>query len=229
MEPEQFRQYLRTALGITEGGGVWRADDEVLQLGCLSIGNERLYLAYAIRQVRPELGRRLRVRANGAHVVLLMPSTQPEGSELATVFLSSAIPSKHQIVHEGAAACGFADQLPAIFRAPESSELVVDKRLKKVWVYRNEVEQLSPDSQLFKFVEMLAGSNGAPVSFEAITEALSAARIQTDGTTTARQAKMQAKNRIVRALEGAGAADTSDPFPSGGTGCYRCRLRSFIG
>ena len=227
--PEQFRQYLRTAIGITEGGGVWSADDEVLQLGCLLVGDKRLYLAYAIRQPQRELGPRLRGRANGAHVVLLMPSTQPAESELATVVLSSAIPSKHQIIHDGAAACGFADQLPAIYRAPESSELVVDKRLKKVWVYRNEVHHLSPDSQIFKFVEMLAGSNGAPVSFEAITQALSAARLQTDGTTTARQAKMQTKNQIVRALKVAGATDTSDPFPSGGTGHYRCRLRSFVG
>ena len=142
---------------------------------------------------------------------------------------ASAIPSKHQIVREGATVCGFADQLPAICRTPESSELVVDKRLRKVWVCRNEVQQISPDSQIFKFVEMLAGSNGAPVSFDAITQALSAARLQTDGTTTARQAKMRAKKLIVQALEVAGAADTSDPFPLAGTGCYRCRLRGFVG
>ena len=227
--PERFRQYLRTALGITEGGFVWSADDEVLQLGWLPVGDEHLYLAYSIRQPRPDLGPRLRMRTSGAHVVLLMPATQPEESELATVMLSSAIPSKHQIIHDGAAACGFADQLPAIFRAPERSELIVDKRLKKVSVYGNEVQQLSPDSQIFKFVEMLAGSNGAPVSFDAITQALSAARFHTDGTTTARQAKMQAKNLIVRALMDTGVADTSDPFPLGGTGYYRCRLRSFVG
>ena len=227
--PERFRQYLRTALGISEGGLVWSADDEVLQLGWLAVGDERLYLAYSIRQSRRDLGLHLRMRTSGAHVVLLMPATQPEESELATVMLSSAIPSKHQIIHDGAVACGFADQLPAIFRAPERSELIVDKRLKKVWVHGNEVQQFSPDSQLFKFVEMLAGSNGAPVSSDAITQALSAARLQTDGTTTARQAKMRAKNLIVQALEVAGAADTSNPFPSGGRGCYRCRLRSFVG
>ena len=229
LAPERFRRYLRTALGITEGGFVWSADDEVLQLGWLPVGDERLYLAYAIRQPRRDLGPRLRMRATGAHVVLLMPATQPEESELATVMLSSAIPSKHQIIHDGAAACGFADQLPAISRAPECSELVVDKRLKKVWVHGNAVQQLSPDSQPFKFVEMLAGSNGAPVSFDAITQALSAARLQTDGTTTARQAKMQAKNLIVQGLVSADATDTSDPFPSSGTGYYRCRLRSFVG
>ena len=229
LAPERLRQYLCRALGITEVGPAWGVGDEVLQLGWLPVGDERLYLAYSIRQPRWDLGHRLRMRAKGAHVVLLIPATQAEECELATVILSSAIPSKHQIVREGATAYGFADRLPAISWAPESSELVVDKRLKKVWVCRNEVQQLSPDSQIFKFVEMLAGSNGAPVSVDAITQALSAARLQTDGTTTARQAKMRAKKLIVQALEVAGAADTSDPFPVAGAGSYRCRLRGFVG
>ena len=229
LAPERFRQHLRGALGITEGGVVWSAEDEVLELGWLPVGDERLYLAYTIRQPPRDLGPRLRVRANGAHVLLLVPATQPDESGLATVVLSSAIPSKHQIIRDGSAACGFADQLPAIFRAPDSAELVVDRRLKKVWVYRNEVQQLSRDSQLFQFVEMLAGSDGTSVTCVAITQALSAARLETDGTTTARQAKLRAKKPIVEELKAAGAADSSDPFPSGGTGCYRCRLRSFVG
>ena len=226
--PESFRQYLRTTLGVTDGGAVWSAGDELLELGWLPVDDERLYLAYTIRKLQRDIGARLRGRANGAHVLLLMPASQLDESGLATVMLSGPIPSEQQVIRDGAAACGFAAKLPAIVRAPESAELVVDTRLKKVWVCGNEVQQLSPDSQLFQFVEMLAGSDGAPVSSGEITQALSEARFQTDGTTTARQAKLKAKKLILQALEAADAPDTSDPFPSAGTGCYRCRLRSFV-
>ena len=227
--PELFRQYLRKTLGITEGGVVWSADDDLLELGWLTVGQERLYLAYIIRQPHQDIGHRLRGHANGAHVLLLMPASQRNESGLATVMLSAAIPSKQQVIRDGTAACGFADQLPAIVRAPESAELVVDTRLKKVWVYGNVVQQLSPDSQLFQFVEMLAGSNAVRVSSDAITQVLSAGRFQTDGTTTARQAKMRAKKLIVQALKTADAPDTSDPFPSAGAGFYRCRLQCYVG
>ena len=94
---------------------------------------------------------------------------------------------------------------------------------------RQRSQNLSPDSQQFQFVEMLAGANGHSVSSDAITRALSAARLQTDGTTTARQAKSRAKKHVIEALQAAGAADRSDPFPSVGPGFYRCRLRCFVG
>ena len=228
LAPELFRQYLRTTLGITEGGAVWGPNDDLLELGWFPVGDERLYLAYAIRQPRRDIGDGLRAHAGGAHVVLLTPASQFKESELPTVTLSSAIPFKHQIISDGTAACGLADRLPAIVHAPEAAELVVDKKLKKVWVGGNEVRGLSPDSQQFRFVEMLAEAKGARVSSDMITQALSAARLQTDGTTTARQAKSRAKNRIVEELKAAASDDTSDPFPSAGTGFYRCRLRCFV-
>ena len=228
LEPERYRQYIRDTLSITAGGCPWRATDEVLELGWLPVGDERLYLAYAIRQPQPEVGVRLRSRSDGAHVVLIVPATRPEVVGLATVGVSSAIPSKRQVLREGTQAVGLADRLPAIVRAPPQAELVVDLRLKKVWVCGNEVHQFRPDSQLFQFVEMLAGSNNAPVSCDKITQALSAARLRTDGTTTARQVKMRAKKLIVDALKAAGAKDSSDPFPPAGTGFYRCRLLSFV-
>ena len=226
--PELFRQYLCTTLGITESGAVWSADNDLLELGWLPVGDERLYLAYAIRQPRRNFSDGLRGHADGAHVVLLTPATRSV-SGLATVALSSAIPSKHQVITNGTMACGFADRLPAVVRAPQAAELVVDKQLKKIWVCGNEVQNLSPDSQQFQFVEMLAGANGHSVSSDAITKALSAARLQTDGTTTARQAKSRAKKHVIEALQAAGAADRSDPFPSVGPGFYRCRLRCFVG
>ena len=229
LAPELFRQYLRTTLGITEGGVVWSADDEVLQPGWISVGDKRLYVAYAIRQPRRDMGLRLRKCTNGAHVVLLMPGSRRDESGLATVMLAGPIPCRRQVVRDGAEACGFAEQLAAIDRAPKGAELVVDRRLKRVWVCGADLQQVSPDSQQFRFLEMFAASNGAPVSFDAVTRTLSAARLQTDGTTAARQAKMRVRKLVVQALEAADSADTSDPFPPAGTGAYRCRLRSFVG
>ena len=228
LAPEQFRKYIRKELGITAGGVVWGVDDELLELGWLRVGDERLYLAYAIRQPRRDLGARLRGRADGAPVVLLLPATQPEPPGFPTVRLSSPIPALRQVIRDGVAACGIAERMPALMRAPERARLVVDTQRKRVWVDGIEVEQLSPDTHPYQFVEMMAKSNGACVSVEEITQALSAARFRSDGTTAARQAKRQAKNSIAKALEAAGTPDSSDPFPSAGTGLYRCKLPSFV-
>ena len=227
--PERFRQYLRETLGITDGGLDWIADDEILELGWLPVGDKRLYLTYAIGRPRPDVGHRLRTHANGAHVLVLIPSSQSDPSGLATVVLSGPIPSKQQVVRDGAKACGFADELPAIHRAPDNIELVVDKRLKTVWVCGNEVHDFTPDSQQFQFVEMLAAANGAPVSLDQITQAISAGRLGADGTTAARQAKTRAKRIVVQALTACAGDNSSDPFPSAGRGYYRCTLRSFVG
>ena len=228
LEPEQFRKYLRKDLGITDGGVVWGLDDELLELGWLRVGDERLYLAYAIRQLRRDLCARLRGRADGAPVVLLLPATQPEPPGFPTVRLSSPIPTPRQVIRDGIAVCGIADRMPALLRAPDRARLVVDTQRKRVWVHGVEVEQLSADSHPYQFIEMMAKSNGARVSVEEITQALSAARLRNDGTTAARQAKRQAKKLIAKALEAGGTPDTTDPFPSAGTGLYRCRLPSFV-
>ena len=227
--PEMLRRYLRTSLGVAEGGVVWNSGDEVLQLGCIAVGDERLYLAYAIREAGRDIGMDLRRRADGAHVVLLVPGERREESGVATVMLGGPIPRRRQVIRDGADACGIGERLTAIERAPEEAELVVDRRLKRVWVCGTELRQVNPDSQQFRFLEMFAGSGGAPISGDAVTRALSAARLQTDGTTTARQTKMRVKKLVVQALQAADSGDTSDPFPSAGTGAYRCRLRSFVG
>ena len=229
LAPELLRQYLRTTLGVAEGGVVWSPGDEVLQLGVRSVGDERLYVAYAIREPGRDIGVRLRVCANGAHVVLLVPGGRREEAGLPTVRLEGPIPRRRQVIRDGAGACGFGERLAAIDRAPEEAELVVDGRLKKVWVCGAELQEVSPESQQFRFLEMFAASNGAPISCGAVTQALSAARLRTDGTTTARQVKMRVKKLVVQALKAAESGDTSDPFPPAGTGAYRCRLRSFVG
>ena len=186
-------------------------------------------MAYAIREPGRDIGMRLRGCAKGAHVVLLVPGGRRDEAGVATVTLAGPIPRRGEVIRDGAGACGFGERVAAIDRAPEEAELVVDRRLKKVWVCGVELEQVNPESQQFRFLEMFAASGGAPVSVEAVTRALSAARLETDGTTTARQCKMRVKKLVVRALEAADSGDTSEPFPSAGTGAYRCRLRSFVG
>ena len=226
--PEQFRLYLRSALGITSGGVVWSASNDVLELGWLPVGDKNLYVAYALRQPSSDIDSRLRVKAAGAHPILIVPSSRPEQNGCATVFLDDALPERQEVIRRGIFACGIANDLPAIFRAPATAELVVDARLKKVWVNRIELQQLIPDTQEYLFVEMLARSNGVPVSSDVITEALSAARSDTDGTTVARQAKAKAKKSVEKALAESGAADLGDPFPAAGTGYYRCTLKTFV-
>jgi len=226
--PEHFRSYLRTALGITNGGLGWSADNDILELGWLPLGDEQLYVTYALRAPISNVADHIRSRTADGHVILLVPANHPVQGQGAIVILDGPVPKRQQVIRDGIFACGIANDLPAIYRAPPAAELVVDKRLKKVWVQGIELRQLTANSQAFLFIEMLA-SSGAPVATEAITQALSAARLNTDGTTTARQAKGKAKKAIETALAAGGADDCDDPFPSHGIGYYRCALRSFVG
>lgn len=225
--PEALRHYLRTKLGISSGGVAWR-DEELLELGTVEVGGERLYLTYALRQPPRGVGDRLRTRASGAHVALLMPSSRTDDSELAQVILDAASPSQRQVIRAAIAACGLADKVPALYRAPDGARLVVDTRLKQVWVDGVELKDLTPDSHAFRFIELLAKTRGAPLSSDAITEALSAGRLDVDGNTAARHAKLAAKKIIVRAMAVAGAVLSDDPFPTAGAGCYRCALLSYV-
>jgi hypothetical protein len=226
--PERFRQYLRSSLGNTSGGIAWNAADDVMDLGFLPVGDERLYVVYALRQPSSDTSDRIRTRAAGAHSVLLVPANRPDHHQSASVTLDGPLPSKLEVIRAATQACGFADRVPAIFRSDPDAELVVDTRLKKIWVRGREIEHLAPDSQAFLFIEMLARGNGAPVSSDEITKALSVGRLDTDGTTTARQAKMKAKKEVVAALQEDSAVDHGDPFPSASAGWYRCVLRCFV-
>jgi hypothetical protein len=224
--PDGFRNYLRSRLGITAGGVTWNGK-ELLELGMVAAGDVQFYLAYSIRRPTSDIGVDLRVRANGAHPVLLVPSSQGESSELASVILETPLPSSKQVVRSAVAACGVSDRVAALYRAPDEARLVVDSKLKKAWVDGVEVVGLKPDSHPFRFVELLVQGRGGPVSTDAITTALSAAR--QDGNTTARQAKNAAKRIIVEAMAAAGRTFSEDPFPTAGTGSYRCALPSFAG
>ncbi len=227
LNPEQLRLYLQNTLGITCGGVAWSAGNDVLELGFLPVGDELLYVAYALRQPSSDISNRLRAQAAGAHPILIVPANRPDQNWGATVSLDDALPERQQVIRKGIYACGIADSVPAIHRAPAAAELVIDTNRKKIWIKGIEL-QITPDTQGYLFVEMLARGNGAPVSADSITAAISAARLETDGTTTARQAKIKAKKPVEKALAESGAADLGDPFPAAGTGYYRCVLKPFV-
>lgn len=226
--PEQFRQYLRGKLGITTGGVAGNSASDVLELGSLQVGDEHFYVAYALRQPSADIGNMLRQRAAAARAILLVPEGRLAQHSIATVILDGTIPDPQYVIRQGIYACGIEDKVPAILRAPSNAEIVVDRRLKKVWVKGFEIRQLTPDTQDYLFIEMLVNANGQRVSVDSITKVLSVGRLDTDGTTATRQAKTKARKHIKKALTDNGVADCGDPFPKDGIGYYRCALRPFI-
>ena len=88
-----------------------------------------------------------------------------------------------------------------------------------------EIEGLQADSHAFKLIELMARAS-SPISLDEITAKLSAGR--QDGTTTARQAKSAALKAIREAMTAAGRTFNDDPFPSAGTGFYRCTLPAYV-
>jgi hypothetical protein len=224
--PEQLRLHLRSKLGVDNGGVVWDEWD-LLELGTIGVGDQNLYLAYALRQPAPGFGDRLRAHANGAFPVVLVPVPRGNKSELAEVVLDVPLPSRSQVIRGAIAACGIEGLVPALYRAPEGARLIVDAGRKTVWVDGIEILGLKPDSHAFRFIELMARGRGAPITANDITARLSAAR--EDGDTTARQAKNRAKQILIEALAAGGRTIDADPFPSAGTGSYRCILPSYVG
>jgi hypothetical protein len=211
-------------MGITTGGIAWDGQ-ELLHLGIIEVGDQRLYAAYALRQPAAGVGDRIRARADGAHPILLVPSSQIDGSELAKVMVDSALPNRSQVIRGAISACGLANVVPAIHTAPDGARLVVDTQFKKVWVDGVEIGGLVPESHPFRLIELLARSS-TPVSTEDISAQLSPARL--DGDTSARQAKLSAKQTIAKAMTAAGRTLDDDPFPTAGTGFYRCALLAHV-
>jgi hypothetical protein len=123
------------------------------------------------------------------------------------------------------AAAGVTDRVSALSVARDGARLVVDTRRQLVWVDGVLITSLRPDTHPYRFVLRMAQAT-APVSQDVLTEELSGAR--QDGTTTARQAKKNAKDAIRDALAVAGRELGEDPFPSCGTGHYRCILPSDV-
>lgn len=226
LDPERLRQELRSRLAIQTPAVAWSAADDVLDLGVLELSGHRIHLHYALRPPQPGLGERLRMRSPGAHPVLLIPSRPYGGSDLPTAMLETPLPSREQAVRAAVAAAGLTDAVPALLSAPDGARLVVDTVRGTVWVDGIEITGLKPDTQPFKFVEMLARRAPSPVSAWEITSTLSGAR--KDDTTAARQAKRNAGNIIREALARAGRSVESELFPICGKAAYRCPLVSYV-
>jgi hypothetical protein len=220
--PEKLRLHLRSMLSISGSGVAWDGR-EMLDLGFIDVGDRRLYLSYALRQPPPGVGAGIRARADGAHPVLLIPSLQTDGSELAKVMLESPLPTRKQVIRNAINACGLSNTVPAIYGAPDGARLVVDTQFKKVWVDGVEIGGLPPHA--FRLIELMARSSTC-VSTERISAELSPGR--QDGNTPARQAKSSARAIISQAMTAAGLAFDEDPFPSAGSGFYRCALPSYV-
>jgi hypothetical protein len=222
--PEKLRLYLRSRLGIVNGGSVWDGN-ETLDLGFIKLGVQSIHVVYTLRQPAPGIGDHTRAHSSGALSVLLIPACETYKSELASVPLDSALPSTKDVTRGAISACSLTDNTPAIHCCPDGARLVVDTRLKKVWIDEVELAGLQPDSQPFRFVEAMARSQG-PVSSEQLSSTLSPGRL--DGNTTARQAKTQLKKIITEAMGGAGRTFDEDPFPSAGQGSYRCAFPAYV-
>lgn len=223
--PENFRLHLRSVLGISSSGTRWdEQEQDLLHLGIVDVSGQRIYLAYVLRQPGADIGDRLRARADGAHPVLLVPPSQSAPSDLAKVILESPIPELHQVIRNAIQVCGFAN-VTAIHSAPDGARLVVDTICKKVWIDGVEIGGLQADSHAFKLIELMARAS-MPVSHDEITANLSAGR--QDENTVARQAKTAARKTIREAMTAAGRTFDDDPFPSAGTGFYRCTLPAYV-
>jgi len=224
LRPEQLRLYIRSKLAITSGGTVW-GGDELLDLGILQFGEHRLHTSYALRELPPGAGARVRASANGAPSVLLLPSSTAKTLEIPHVILNVPLPTRAQVLPAAINACGLAKAVPAIYVAPEGARLVVDSQFKKIWIDGVEIEGLPSDSQAFGFIEQLA-RNPTSVSSDELSTLLSPGR--QDGDATARQAKCKSNKLIREALRKAGRDFDEDIFPNAGRGCYRCAVVSYV-
>lgn len=226
LQPEQLRTHLRARLGITSGGVPWDSG-ELLDLGFLEVGDQHICAVYALRQPRAGIGVTVRARANGAPPVLLFPSPNADGAELAHVTLESPLPSKQGLIRQVIYACALDASVPALYTAPEGARLVVDTRLARVWVDGVEIKNLSSDSQPYKFLVLMANSS-IPVSRDDIVNVISPGRQKQDEDTAARQAKSRIRELITESMATLGRSFNEDPFPAAGRGYYRCALLAYV-
>jgi hypothetical protein len=224
LQPEQLRVHLRARLGITRGG-IRFENAELLELGFFEVGVHQIYAVYALRQPRPGIGDLLRARADGAPQVLLIPSPECDGIELAHVRLESALPTKRGFIRQAVCACALDGSVPAPYTAPDEARLIVDTQAGKVWVDGIEIAGLPPDSHAFKFIELLARHS----SMSAIDIVARISPGRQDDTTAARQAKRRAKELIINAIVESGWRNfDEDLFPSSGAGLYRCTALAHV-
>ncbi len=155
----------------------------------------------------------------------MLPFGEAYDTELANVLIETALSTKGEVVRAAILACGIAENVPAIYSAPEEAKLVVDSKQKRIWIEGVEITVIQPDTHGYFFVEALARHLG-PLSLEELSKRLSEGR--QDGDLTARQAKTHVRKMIAEAMAAVGRSFDEDPFPTGGRGCYRCALPPYV-
>lgn len=225
LDVEQFRSHLRSLLGITGTFIAASNGPELLDLGVIDVGGQRLRLTYALRQPSAGAGDILRTRAASVPSVLLIPTGRTDFSESARVILDGALPKRLQVVRGAIAACGLTESVPAVFTAPELARLVVDSRTASVWIDGVPIGGFTLGTHPFRFLEIVARKCPTAVSTEALGKALSQGR--DDGDTVVRQAKANANKLVRAAMKAAECPCEHDLFPSTGGG-YRCAIQSYV-
>jgi hypothetical protein len=223
LRPEALRLYLRTQMGIAEGGVTWDGS-ELLHLGFLLLDDHRLHVTYALRPLMPGAGARIQACAGAARSVVLMPCCQSDGSELPKVTLGKPLPVRDTVIRDAVAVCGLTDVVSPLYSAPDGSRLIVDTTRGRIWLDNVPVSGFSQDTHPFRFVEMLVRKSPSAISSKDMCTHLSPYR--SDDTTAARRAKNDATQLMRKAMNAAGKPFV-DPFVTE-KGAYRCVLPSHV-
>lgn len=225
LDPEALRRELRNRFGADGSTQPWNDQSEILDIGEILLGDQRLRLSYALRPPQPGIGATLRAQANGSHHVLLVPGQAALPVELVAALLDSPLPSREDAISAAVAAAGLQRRVPAIYSAPAGTRLVVDTVQGAVWFDRVRVPGLTAGTHPFRFVELLARRAPEAMTGEELVQELSPAR--DDENVTARRAKHHATRAIRSALEQAGVP-YEDAFASAPGHGYRCIVLAHV-
>lgn len=224
LDPERFRQELRTRLQLSGPAAAWDERAHALDLGVADFGEVKFRLGYAIRPPDSAVEQLMTSAAAGDSYVTLIPSPTRAPAPREAV-LPQALPARADAIRRALVVSGLVARVPAIHIAPSGTRLVVDRMRGMVWIDQIHIEGLRPGTQPFRFVEHMAQANG-DVSTQDLSNMLSGAR--DDGNLAARQAKRAVKGAISSAMDARDLPFVEDPFPAGATGTYRCALPAFV-
>jgi hypothetical protein len=224
LDPEALRRFLRERIGAQGAAQPWDPQQEVLDLGDVRLGEQRIRLSYALRPPQAGLGPTLRARAGAGPWVLLVPGEASLPADLPAALLDSPLPSRDEAIRAAVAAGNLMHSVPAVYAAPAGTRLVVDTVRGEIWFDGVRVHGLTRGIP-FTFMEVLARNTPAALTGAELVQALSPAR--SDENTVVRRAKAEAMKAIRNAL--AGREDgMEDPFPSAGRGGYRCAVQAYV-
>lgn len=220
-----FQNHLREILSITGNATPWSADCWFLDLGILNICEHEFRIAYALRQPPRDAAADIKKLCASTLPVLLLPKGIKDSTGgITEILLDKALPDRERVVRDIIAASNLVGQVSALLTAPPNARLIVDVRHRKIWFDRIEIAELKPETQAFRFVEIMAKSASTPVSKHDLAEQLSPGR--EDGDQAARSAKTAANKLIKAALE-VNSLDFDDPFKSE-SGFYRLTVPAWL-